>query len=248
MNSLAWGRMLGTEARLVWRDPTGVVLPLALPFLLIIIHSLSSNRDIIPGTNGLTSIEIYALPAGLSMFLAILGLVNVPAVLASYRSSGVLRRMAVTPAHPGMILTAQVVVNAVLGTIGMAIALAFGRLAFDMQWPRDLILTLLAVVLLGTALYAVGMVIAAVAPSGGAAMAIGLILFLGMGMLGGGMLPLDALPSVLADVGRWTPIAAGIELMQAGWIGGSYNIVDIALLGGTIAAACFLSVKLFRWQ
>ena len=105
--AVAWRRMVATEGKLVWRDPAGVFLPLALPLLIIAMYGLSSGDDPADGTGGLPAVSAIAIPTGFATIVAILGLVNVPSFLAAYRKDGVLRRLAVTPARPSMVLAAQ---------------------------------------------------------------------------------------------------------------------------------------------
>src|SRR5690606_15538093 len=117
--------------------------------------------------------------------IAMIGVVNMPSFLAVYRTSGVLRRLSVTPVHPAMVLVAQVITSVVQTAIGVALALTVGRLAFGLHAPRNLWAAIGVFVLAAAAMYALGMLVAAIAPTANASVAIGLATFFAMGAVGG---------------------------------------------------------------
>src|SRR5690554_1905263 len=111
------------------------------------------------------------------MVLSMIGIINMPATLAYYRRSGILRRLGVTPASPAMVLVAQVVVSVLQAVAGIGLALAVAFLGFGANPPVS-VGTALGVGLLAlVALYSVGMMVAAVAPTPNSALAIGLVVF-----------------------------------------------------------------------
>jgi ABC-2 type transport system permease protein len=246
--AVAWRRMVAVEGKLVWRDPAGVFLPLALPLLIIAMYGLSSGNDPTEGTRGMSAVSAIGIPTGLVIIVAILGLVNVPSFLAAYRKDGVLRRLAVTPASPAMVLAAQVIVNLVLAAIGVALAVVVVALAFGLNAPRLLGWAVLSVLLTIAALYGTGLLISALAPSSSAATAIGLVVFLLTLSVGGGMLPVENLPDALATVGRFLPFGAGVQALRDSWVGIAPDAGDLAVLAGTAVVTATLAVRFFRWQ
>src|SRR5699024_7540399 len=111
---------------------------------------------------------------------------------------GILRRLGVTPATPAMVLVAQVVVNLFQTLLGMGIALGVGVAAFDVvapqHWGGALVTRFLSV----AAMYAIGMVIAALSPTPNSSVALGLITFFGFAALGGMFGPTQNLPEPMA--------------------------------------------------
>ena len=73
------------------------------------------------------------------------------------------------------------------------------------------------------ALYAVGMVVAAVAPTPNSAVAIGLIVFFAFGALGGLFGGRGGLPDPLARVGELLPFGATVEVLSAAWAGAAID-------------------------
>ncbi|MDV6011606.1 ABC transporter permease [Haloechinothrix sp. LS1_15] len=241
-------QMTVVEAKMVWRDPAGLLIPLGLPLLILLMHGMGGQGELVPEFGGLSGFDAVAVPIALTMILAIVGMVNLPSFLAGYRKHGVLRRLSVTPAKPAALLLAQVLVNLGLATVGLVVALAVARLAFDLSAPRELGWAALALVLGAAAMYAVGMLIAALAPSVNAAIAIGLVAFLGTMAAGGGFLPAEHLPGWLATAGEFTPYGAALQALRDAWIGEAPQVLHLAALAGVTVLAVSAAARLFRWE
>lgn len=241
------GALVLAEARMVSRDYANLLLPLGLPVLVLITSASMAGAEPIPGT-GFTALELFVLPIVGAMVLAYIGLVNMPSFLAHYRKDGVLRRLGVTPVSPALVLVAQVVVSAIQAVVGIAIALAVAVFAFDAAAPAAPF-TLIAVFLLSMAtMSAMGMVIAAIAPSTNAAIAIGVLSFLTLGALGGMFGGRQVLPEALQEVSQFLPFGAAADVMGAAWAGvqvpatGSLSLIAVLILGSVAAVAWF------RWE
>lgn len=244
----AWALLTWTEAKLVVRDTAGLIIPLGLPVLIMVMHGLGSGGAGRERFRGLPALDAYVVPLVLVMVVALIGLVNMPAVLATYRRSGVLRRLAVTPAHPLMVLAAQVVASLAQVLAGMVLALVVARLAFGVSMPRDA-LTATGVLCLATAaMYALGMVVAAVAPSANAAVALGLTTFFATMALGGGFTPRENLPGPLAALGEYLPYGAGLEALSDAWTGAAPDWRHLAALAAASVLAGTAAAKVFRWD
>lgn len=245
----AYVQMTTTEARLVFRDVGGVVLPLGIPILLMTMHGMTGEGgQALDQYEGLSALSAIYAPSSLIMVLAILGLVNVPTFLTGYRHEGVLRRLSVTPINPMVVLAAQVVVNLLLAAVGIAFALVFGMLVYDIEAPRHIPWALLALLLSAGAMYAVGLLIAAVAPSVNSAMAIGLALFLGSLAIGGGLLPAEHMPELAARIGEFTPFGAGLAALRETWLGNMPSVTHLLVLVGYTVLGTAGAARLFRWQ
>ena len=91
-------------------------------------------------------------------------------------------------------------------------------------------------------MYALGLVIAAAAPSPNAAIAIGMVVFLGSGAIGGMFGNPDNYPDALAEVGSMLPFGALVKMLQAAWLDEPFPLSSLAgtaaviLLGGALAA------------
>lgn len=242
----AWRAMIVAEAKMVVRDTAGLVIPMGLPLLMLVVQ-VPMLSDV-ETDSGLPAIEIYALPVIFAMVIALVAVINMPTFLATYRRTKVLRRLAATPAHPAMVLAAQMVVSLIQVAIGIAAAYLVAVLFMDAGSPNNLGVTGLVLLATVAAMYVVGMVVASVAKTPNAASAIGLVAFFAMAALGGMFGPLENFPDALQTIGEWLPYGASVEAMRFAWIGESVDwqhwvsLVGTTVIGGSVAAA------LFRWE
>lgn len=245
----AWVRLILVEARMVWRDPGGLIIPIGLPLLIMVMNGLGAgDQPALDGLGGLRPFDAIVAPLTLAMVVALIGIVNMPSFLATYRRTGVLRRLAVTPAHPAMVLVAQVLVSAAQTAFGVALAVGVARVAFDLAWPVDPLAAVGVLVLGAMAMYALGMLIAALAPTANSAVAIGMVAFFAMLALGGGLGPADALPDVLRTLGEMLPYGAAAAGMSAAWMGETPDMLHLGMLAGTALVASATAARLFRWE
>lgn len=242
----AWGRLLGAEARMVARDTAGLVIPVALPVLLLLVNGLGREVDTVLPT-GATVMDGVVMPLTTTMVVALVGVVNMPSFLATYRRYGILRRLAVTPAHPAMVLTAQMLVSAAQVVLGVGLMLGVGLLVLGVTLPAAAGWAAVVGVLVLAAMYGVGTLIAGLALSVNAGLAAGLVVFFVMLATGGGFGPVADLPDALRTVGEYLPYGAGTQALAAAWAGEQPPAVDLAVLGGWALVAGGLAARFFRW-
>ncbi|WP_418153463.1 ABC transporter permease [Actinoalloteichus caeruleus] len=244
----AWMALVLAESKMVMRDTAGLLIPIGLPMLLLVMHGISMDNQVLPGTDGLTVMEVFVLPLVITMVVATVGVVNMPSFLSYYRRSGVLRRLAVTPMKPMMILVAQAVVSVIQSVIGIALALTLALAAFGGNLPRSPLVALGVFALTMFAMYAVGMLVAALAPTANSSVAIGLVLFFAMGATGGMFGSREALPDLMATIGEFLPFGAAAEALGAAWAGQSVDTTHILSLLGATLIGSLVAAKFFRWQ
>jgi ABC-2 type transport system permease protein len=244
----AWLQLTGAEMRMVARDTAGLVIPIGLPLLLLVMNGLGTGREPIPELGGRSALDAVVLPLTLTMVVAVVGIVNMPSFLASYRKTGVLRRLAVTPCPPAMVLVAQVLTSIAHSLVGIGLAVGVAVVAFDVEGPRRLGVALGVLALAAAAMYAVGMVVAAVSPTPNSAIAIGLVAFFLTLALGGGFGPVDALPEGLARVGEALPFGAASAALQAAWVGDAVELRHLGALAGVTGLSAALAAWRFRWD
>ncbi|HLS72825.1 MAG TPA: ABC transporter permease [Actinomycetaceae bacterium] len=243
----AWGHMLLAEARSIIRDTSGLIIPIGLPTLLMVMNGLGQDADQrLPG--GSTVMNAIIMPLTITMVVALVGVVNMPSFLSMYRKYGVLRRLAVTPARPVLILLAQMLVSLAQVLVGVGLMLAIGAGFFGVTLPVSLGWAVLVGALVLAAMYGIGTLIAALAPTVNAAIALGLVAFFLMLALGGGFGPLAALPEVLQTIGRALPYGAGNEALSAAWAGDPPETRHLAVLGAWAVVTGGLAARLFRWS
>lgn len=248
----AWWRLTLTEGKIVARDTAGMVIPIVMPLLIMVMGSLGVTEEdraaSAPAFNGMSALEGYIIPMTLAMVVALVGIVNMPSFLATYRRYGILRRLSATPAHPLMVLVAQVLVSMAQTIVGVALAVVTAVVAFDLELPAGPAVTLAVLGLTALAMYGLGVLIAAVSPTPNASLAIGLLAFFAMMALGGGFGSRDALPERLAEIGGYLPFGAGMDVIGAAWVGESPDGGQLLVLAGVAVIGVVVGARLFRWQ
>lgn len=243
----AWGHLLLAEMRMILRDTAGLVVPVGFPTLLLVMNGVGQDTEqVLP--NGSTVMATYVLPMTLTMVVALVGVVNMPSFLSSYRKYGVLRRLGVTPVNPAAILVAQMLASLIQVLLGLGLMLGLGALFFGAGLPAALGWALLVGILLVGAMYGVGILIAAVGPTVNSALAIGLLVFFAMMALGGGLGSLETMPDVVQTIGSLQPYGVGIDALSAAWIGERPDVADLAVLGGWAVGTGGLALRFFRWS
>ncbi|MEV5751158.1 ABC transporter permease [Actinoallomurus sp. NPDC052308] len=236
------------ELKLFTREIVLPAIVLLLPLALLLGFGFQ------PGANkaqhdlgGQTTAE-YMAALGVGIALAILGLTVLPATLASYREKGVLRRMATTPVRPAYLLIAQVLLYAVMAVVVVALMITAARVLFGTPVPERFPAFLAAVVLGLAALFGIGLVIAAVAPSAKAGNGIGMVLFFPSMFLGGVYIPREQMPDALRAIGDYTPLGATLKTMRDSWMGTEPRLAQLAIMAAYALVAGLAAAKLFRWE
>lgn len=238
--------MVRAEAAMVLRDPAGLITPLGLPLLILLTSASSASQEVIIA--GRTALDLFVMPLAMVMVLTFIGVLNMPSFLAYYRRSGILRRLAVTPASPMMVLVAQVIVSILQSVLGIGLALAVAAILFGVSPPVHLGAALGALALCAAAMYSAGMIVAAIAPTPSSAVAIGLVSFLGLGATGGMFGGRDALPDAVAEIGAHLPFGAGVDALSAAWAGQPVEASSLLSLAVTLVLGVVIAGLLFRWE
>lgn len=245
----AWFTLMGAEAKMVARDTAGLIVALGMPILILVMNGIGFDTDVvIPGTGGRTAFDLFVLPITLTFVVAMVGVVNMPSFLAAYRRTGILRRLGVTPASPVMVLVAQAVVGIAQIVVGLLLTLGVAFLAFGANPPVDGWVAVGVIALALVAMYGVGMLIAAVAPTPQSSVAIGLVAFFAMGALGGLFGPRENLPETLAEIGGVLPFGAAVDALGAAWAGDAVPVPALAGLVVTTVVSSALAALTFRWE
>jgi ABC-2 type transport system permease protein len=241
-------RLTATETKLFFREPIVVFFALAFsPILLVILGLIPSMREPNPDFGDVRLITLY-LPIVISMGISLFSLSGLSQLFASYREKGVLRRMRTTPVKPTVMLGAQLLMATALSTITMLIMVAIGHFAFDVEFPQQLPAFLISFLLLALALFAIGLLVAALAPSGKSASAIGSLAFFPLVFFAGLWLPRAGMNKVLLTISDLTPLGAGVQSLQDATAGHWPQLLHLGVLLGWTVLAGGLAARYFRWE
>ncbi|MEV0650947.1 ABC transporter permease [Phytomonospora sp. NPDC050363] len=249
-------KMVKVETRLFLRDSATVMFGVLFPAgLLLVLGSIPALKESSPETGGLRSIDIWA-PTALVFGMVMIAVQHVPAVIATYRERGILRRLSTTPAPPRRVLLAQMIVAFASVVVSAALMIFLAWAVLDIAPPERPLEFLAAFVVGYAALLGIGMISAAVARTSSAANQIGTLLFVALMFFGGAFLPRTLMPDVLREAGESVP--PGLQALTAAWsaeageitatAGGRPFWLQIAIMAGIAVAGSAIAAKLFRWE
>ncbi|RSM89519.1 ABC transporter permease [Kibdelosporangium aridum] len=241
------GKLTGSEFRLMLRDP-GMIFVAFIPVLLVMIFGLLPSTSSPSEDFGGGRFIDYYLPPIVTMVIGMMALNALTSVLATYRERGILRRLAVTPVRPVSLMLAQGIVNLASLTTITAGVLALAGLAFDVPFPRHFLGFVVAFLLCVTAMFAVGLLISALAPTGKAANGIGTMAFFPLAFLAGVWTPGPLMPEVVRHISDFSPLGAGSQAMLRAWEGSFPEPLHLVVLLAYTLGLGFISSRLFRWE
>jgi ABC-2 type transport system permease protein len=232
----AFWKLTVTEFKLFLREPLAIFFILAFPLILLWL-------------NGSQGGEMDRLvPGYVALVVATVGLTQLPGVLATYRERGILRRLATTPVPPATVLGAQLVVQLAASTLGVALLLAVAGAFYGVALPRAVPAAVLVYLAGALALYAVGFVLAALAPNARTANAVGFVVYFPMIFLCGAVIPREALSSSMRRIGELLPLGPVVTALRDAWAGTGITALTLAALAAMIAVASAVGIRLFRWE
>jgi ABC-2 type transport system permease protein len=247
------------EGKLFLREPMAVIFGILFPTALLLgLGAIPALREPSEEFDGARFVEIWA-PTALVLGIGIVALQHIPAAVAAYRENGVLRRMSTTPVHPATLLAAQLIV-ALAATVSAAVLMIIAAwLVIDVPPPQHPLWFAAAFLVGFGAILAIGLLIAAVAPTPRVATGLATFAYMVTMFLGGVFLPRFLLPEFLQRMGDYSP--PGVQALLDGWSGdaavaaavgvetaGPPQLAQLGIMALIAVAASFAAARLFRWQ
>jgi ABC-2 type transport system permease protein len=243
----AFGQIVLNEARLAWRQPRGLLAGIGVPVLLLVIFDLiPAFRKPAANLGGLTPLSVY-VPILIVFGLAMLAFMGLPMPLASYRELGILRRLSTTPVPPSWLLAAQGVINLCMAVTATLIIVVAG-IALGAPAPKNPAGFALSVLLSIAALFAIGLVIAAVVRTAASVNVIGRVIFFPLMFLAGLWWPRELMPGALQALSGVSPLGATVEAIQDSMQGQFPPAASLLVLTAYAVAFGFLAKRFFRWE
>lgn len=236
------GELVWTELKLLFREPLVLVVSLLFPIMLMVLLLASFSGDTDPVFAGVGGSEFY-VTAYLAASVAAMGFMGTPTHLASYRSSGVLRRFRAASVPAGSLVVTQTAVIAVLAVVGTTIMLALAYSGWDVATPASVPGVVLGFVVGILAFAGIGTLLGAIMPTARAAQGLGLLLFFGTFFLVGGGPPPGVLPDTLNTIASWTPTGLLVDAIRSPWIGNGNDVGALVTLGAVAVVTATLAVR-----
>src|SRR5690242_14298759 len=168
-----FSRLAYVETKLFLRETGAAIGVFGLPVALVIGFGLIPGfGDPQKGLSGQVGTE-YIASISVAIVLAVLGLTGVPMVIGQYRARGILRRLAATPVGRLTLLLADLMVWPAAAIVSVALLIAVTRWGFGVAAPHEAGWFVLSVFLGIAALFSLGLLVAAAAPTARSAAGLG---------------------------------------------------------------------------
>ena len=243
-----FSRLAYVETRLFLRETGAAIGVFGLPVALVIgfglIPGFSAPQKGLSGQIGTQ----YIASIGVAIVLASLGLNGVPMVIGQYRERGILRRLGVTPVRPLTLLGADLMVWAAAAILSVAVVVGVARVAFHVPAPVAAGWFVLSAILGIAALFALGLLVAAVAPTARSAAGLGWLLFFPNMFFAGVYFPTEQMSPVMRQIGNFTPLGSALHAVRDSWMGLTPRPQYLGIMAAYAVIAGALAARFFRWE
>jgi ABC-2 type transport system permease protein len=184
------------------------------------------------------------------MIIASVGLNGIPIDIAEYREQSIFRQYKATPLHPGLILTAQIVVNFIITLVGAILLIITGTLIYKIRFNGDILSIGVAFTLSCASFFSLGFMISGFIKSSRSAHAVGSVLFFPMLFLSGALIPIELFPEGLKKLTYIFPLTYVVNLLKGVWIGNTLeqHLIPIVVLLVMLILCTLISFRNFRWE
>ncbi|MEU4363758.1 ABC transporter permease [Promicromonospora sp. NPDC023987] len=250
----AFRTLLGTELKVWLREPTAVFFALVFPSLLLLGLGLAipdfskPMTDAPPPWNEAPGVTSY-LPTIIALAVGTIALTTMPVQFATFREKGILKRLSTTPMPPQNLIGAHMVINVLALFVSASAAVVGAMVILDVPFAADPLVVLLVLVLSTTAMFSLGMLVAARAEKGSSASGLGMLIYFPSLMFSGVWVPLSVMPDWMREIGLYLPLGASAQGLTAGWFGTEgFPLAQVLVLAAWTLVLFPLGVKLFRWE
>ena len=241
MNS-AVGRLVRAELRLMMRDPLVLTFVLAFPIVTMLIIGGAFGTQPDRAFDFVNPAHWY-VASYLTVVIAAMGLVMLPVHLASYRERGVLRRFAAAGFPRWSFPVSQLIVGLATTTVSCALLLAVAAPVYGIP-PLHAWWRVAAALALGSiAFVSLGVVLGSVLPSARSAQAVGLLIFFPSFLLGAGGPPPHVMGSVVRQGAGPLPLTLLTNAVREPWLGLGSATGSLAAVAALAVAATFLAAR-----
>lgn len=241
MNS-AIGRLVRAELTLMTRDPLVLTFVFAFPIVTMLIIGGAFGTDPSRAFDFVDPAHWY-VASYLTVVIAASGLVMLPVHIASYRERGVLRRFAVAGFPRWSFAIAQLITGLVTTSVACALLLVaaapvYGIPAVHAWWRVAAALALGAV-----AFVSIGLLLGSVLPTARSAQAVGLLLFFPSFLLGAGGPPPHVMGAVVRAVAGPLPLTLLTNAVREPWLGIGPATGSLAAIAAIAVTATALAAR-----
>jgi len=238
-----------TEFKLFLREPEAAFFTFLFPILMLLVFGSIYGNKPSPFFSGYGSVDA-SVPAYISMIISTTGILSISITVAMYREKGILKRYRVTPLSSSSVMISQILVGFVMTLIGTIILILAAKIIYGLRFGGNAFYVTLAFILCSGSFFALGFLLAGIAPTARSANIIGMAVFFPNLFLSGATFPKQIFPETLDRISHFIPLRYVVELMQGMWFGHSWgsHTFDILILFGILIISVIISAFTFRWE
>jgi len=245
------GKLIVVQTKLFLREPPAFFFTLVFPVLMLVLYGAMFGNTPNPRSEhpGLGYVDI-SVPAITAIIIATVALMSVPVATAEEREKGILRRYRATPLAPATYLAAHVAVYFGLALAGMLILVAVGKVFYGLRFDGNWLSVLGGFTLSALAFFAVGYLLASLAPTARVAQVVGQLAFFPMMFLSGATFPTEIMPAGVRRVADLLPLTYVVRLLQGLWAGEAWgaHLTEATVLASMLVVGTLVSSRTFRWE
>lgn len=237
-----------TELKLALRSPDAILFSLAMPVVVLVVIGLIYKPGQAAGMEGRMIEETFG--AFMAIGICAIGLMGLPLTLADYRHKKVLKRMQVTPVHPGLLLGIQFTVQTLMALLSAGLVTLTALVFFELELRGSLVLIAVAFFIVLLSIFSIGLLIASTAKDIKRAGIICSIVYFPMLLFSGTTIPVSVFPESLQAAVQVLPLRQGIILLNGISSGSSFSafIPQLVILAAITMIAVIVSLRSFRWD
>jgi ABC-2 type transport system permease protein len=240
----AVGALARHELKLTARRGENVLVTLVIPASVLLFFG---TVGVVPGIEG-RAVD-FLLPGALALAIIASGLVSLGIITAFERSYGVLKRLGGAPLPGWGLVASKLAAVLALELLQVAVLIAVAATVLDWRpGPGTSIPLFAAAIVLGSLVFVgLGLLLAGTLRAE-ATLAVANLLFLACLVVGGIVLPVDHIPAPFDALVRALPASALADCFRAALGTGTEVAGPVIVLAAWGAGAAGLAVRTFRWD
>lgn len=248
--SLLW-QQAAYQNKIFWRTPISAFFTILFPLLLLVVFGAFFGAERIDYL-GVTAAQYYA-PAVAVFTVASASYTNIAIVTSYQRDEGILKRVRGLPLPSWIYMGGKVISATFIALIGMLIMMTVGYIFYGVEVYGRTLLAAALTFLAGVGCFSsLGLLVAAVSPSGSAATAVANATLLPLAFFSGVFIVQENPPAWIDLIGNIFPLKHFNEAFQAAFnplLTGSqldWTALGFMTLWGVVAL--MLAIRFFKWE
>jgi len=238
-----------SEFKLNLREPAMLFWALAFPALWMGIFGAIFKKPM-PGFGyeGLNYAN-FILPGGMGLTILASAFIGMSTTLATYRETGVLKRLRVTPLKTSTLALSFTISQIIFIALGIFVLFVIGKIFFNVRvlgsWAALIGMSVFGMI----TFLALGSAIGSVARSPRAATVITMLIFMSMIFLSDMFLPVSLFPTWLQPICKALPLTPLTTVLRDIVYGTPLNeLWQLGIIASWLVLGSVITVKFFKWE